>query len=176
VRANPFPHLFGGSDPDDVLPIAYFSDFYCPYCRVLERDLSKVLSEDPALRLVQHELPLLGGASVSAAKAVLAADLQGGYSDMKARLLRTGLITDEAYLRAVAPDLGLDADRLLHDMESPEIADRLLTSRALGKVFGIVGTPALVIGRTLVMGAVTNRTIERVVSDERALGALHSGS
>lgn len=169
VRANPCGSLFGELEDQEVLAIAYFSDFYCPYCRVLEQNLSNVFADDAGLRLVQHELPLLGGASVSAAKAVLAADLQGGYSEMKARLLRTGLITNEAYLRAVTPELGLDADRLLRDMESPEIADRLLTSRALGRVFGIAGTPALVIGRTLVMGAVTARTIKRVIEDERAL-------
>lgn len=169
VRAHPCAALFGGAGTDGGLPIAYFSDFNCPYCRVLEDDLADVLAADPGLRLVRHELPLLGAASASAARAVLAADLQGGHEAMKARLLRAGLVTDESYLRAVAGPLGLDPDRLLRDMASPEVADRLRTSLALGRAFGIVGTPALVIGRTLVVGAVSARTIRAVVRDERAM-------
>ena len=168
IRADPCAALFGGSSDDGMTQIAYFSDFNCPYCRVLEGELDRVLRADPNLLLVRHELPLLGGASASAARAVLAADLQGQYDALKARLLRAGLITDEPYLRAVTPALGIDPDRLVRDMASPAIADRLLTSRALGQAFGIVGTPALVVGRTLVMGAVSARTVERVVRDDRA--------
>lgn len=169
VRAAPCEPLFGDAGADGALPIAYFSDFNCPYCRVLEGVLADVLAADPGLRLVRHELPLLGAASASAARAVLAADLQGGYDVMKTRLLRAGLITDEPYLRAVAGPLGLDADRLIRDMDAPTVTDRLRTSLALGRVFGIVGTPALVIGRTLVVGAVSARTIRAVVRDERAM-------
>lgn len=169
LRADPCTALFGEGDADGTLPIAYFSDFNCPYCRVLEGDLDDVLAGDVELRLVRHELPLLGAASASAARAVLAADLQGGYEAMKARLLRAGLVTDEPYLRAVAGPLGLDPERLIQDMDSPAVADRLRTSLALGRAFGIVGTPALVVGRTLVVGAVSARTIRAVVRDERAM-------
>ena len=169
VRTEPCVALFGEAADGGELSIAYFSDFNCPYCRVLEGDLDDVLAADPGLRLVRHELPLLGGASMMAAKAVLAADLQGGYDAMKARLLRAGLITDAPYLRAVAGPLGLDADRLLADMEGATVAQRLLTSLALGRTFGIVGTPALVVGRTLIFGAVSARTLRQVIRDERAL-------
>lgn len=168
VRADLCSALFGAAGDADVVPIAYFSDFNCPYCRVLEGELDAVLAGDPDVRLVRHELPLLGAASLSAAKAVLAADLQGGYEAMKERLLRAGLITDAPYLRAVAGPLGLDADRLLADMEGAAVADRLLTSRALGQVFGFVGTPALVIGRTVVIGSISADTIRQVIRDERA--------
>lgn len=168
VRADLCTALFGESGSRGRLPIAYFSDFNCPYCRVLEGRLADVLARDPGLRLVRHELPLLGGPSVSAAKAVLAADLQGGSEALRARLLRAGLITDEPYLRAVSEPLGLDGERLLRDMDSAEVADRLRTSLALGRVLGLVGTPALVIGHTLVVGAVSTRTLWAVVRDERA--------
>jgi protein-disulfide isomerase len=172
VRADLCTAMFGESGSRGDLPIAYFSDFNCPYCRILEGSLADVLATDPGLRLVRHELPLLGAASVAAAKAVLAADLQGGYEAMKARLLRAGLITDEAYLRAVSGPLGLDGERLLRDMDSTKVADRLRTSLALGQVFGLVGTPALVIGRTLVVGNVSARTLRMVVRDERREPAL----
>ena len=168
ARADLCGALFGGASSTDVVPMAYFSDFNCPYCRVLEGEIDDVLAGDPGVHLVRHELPLLGDASVSAAKAVLAADLQGGYEVLKARILRAGLITDAPYLRAVAGPLGLDAERLLAEMESEAVADRLLTSRALGRLFGLNGTPALIVGRTAILGSASARTIGQVIRDERA--------
>ena len=59
VRVDPCPALFGTDGTPGVVPIAYFSEFRCPYCRALERDLDTLLVEFPAsFRFVQHELPI----------------------------------------------------------------------------------------------------------------------
>ena len=42
-----------------------------------------------------------------------------------------------------------------------------LRSRALADVFGFRGTPGLVIGRTVLNGAVDRHLIERILDDER---------
>lgn len=61
VRVDPCPALFGTDGTPGVVPIAYFSEFRCPYCRALERDIDTLLAESPAsFRLVQHELPIFG--------------------------------------------------------------------------------------------------------------------
>lgn len=166
VRSDLCRALFGPSTEGGNVPAAYFSDFNCPNCRVLERELASVVESD-GLQLVWHELPILGAASVSAAQAVLAAERQGQREAMRARLLRAGLVTDEPYIRAVAEDLGLDPDLLMKDMESLEVHDMLLTSRALAEVFGFIGTPALVVGRTVIIGSVPAGTIRQVVEDEQ---------
>lgn len=126
------------------------------------------------LRLVRHELPVLGDASVLAAKAVLAAEEQGKHTAMKQRLSRATFITDEAFIRTVAQSVGIDARRLAADMASEDIARQLATSRALADMFGFVGTPALVIGSTVTVGAVTEGTIRAVIADERALSVPQS--
>ena len=61
--------------PAGRVPVAVFSDFYCPYCRVLIEHLGA--RDDPRISLHWHELPLLGPVSVVAAKAAVAADRQG---------------------------------------------------------------------------------------------------
>ncbi|ABV94841.1 putative protein-disulfide isomerase [Dinoroseobacter shibae DFL 12 = DSM 16493] len=170
--------LFGmDAVPEGVVPIASFSDYACPFCRVLTPRL-QALEETSGgtIRIKWHELPLLGPASADGARAALAAGLQGRYADAHARLIRAGFQPSEAYLRVLATDLDLDADRLLRDMDSPQVTAALTDSRALAQLFGLVGTPALLVGRTLVQGEVSARTLDRLIALERRDGPIPSCS
>ena len=55
---------------------------------------------------------------------------------------------------AIAADVGLDDQRLRRDMENPAIEEYLDETIRLARTLGINGTPAFVIGDTLVPGAV----------------------
>ena len=173
VRADLCGALFGiGFGDDSRIPLAYFTDVNCPNCRILEHGLSSVMARDPTgLRLVRHELPLLGPASVIAARALLAADAQGRRENLAKRLTRASFVTDEALIRALAGSIGIDANRLLIEMKSPSVEAHLLTSQALAREFGLAGVPALFVGRTLITGAVPGDTIMKVIEDERAMSA-----
>lgn len=173
VRADPCGALFGMPDAAEVVPIAYFGDVRCVACRALERDLETVLAaEGPRLRLVQHELPIFGAASEYAARASVAAAAQGQRAGLRQRFVRRPIVPEEAALRAMSAELGIDADRLLQDMASPVVQDALDRSRALADVFGFAGTPAMVVGRTAILGAVPVGVLEQVIRDERTLGPL----
>ena len=168
VLADPCVALFG-TQPDRRLPIAFFSDFNCPNCRVLEAILIRYDAENPGtIRIVRHELPLLGAASTVAGKAVLAADLQGGYAAMHDRLMRASLVTDLNYVVTIAQSVGLDGQRLVADMQSPEIDKTLKRSRAIAKVFGFYGTPSTVIGHTVFLGALPEADVEQIIAEELA--------
>lgn len=155
--------LFAGTPAPGVVPVASFSDYNCAYCRVL----TKMLQEVPGIAITWHELPLLGERSVVAAKAALAAGMQGAYLQMHARLMRSGYRIDEVYLRDAAAEFGLDAGRLLADMKGPEVARQLERSAGLATLFGIYGTPALVVGRVLVLGNIDRADLERLIAMER---------
>jgi protein-disulfide isomerase len=163
--------LFGSAPlPPGTVPVASFSDYYCPYCRDLTVRLAA--REDPGLRVAWHELPLLGEASEAAARAALAADLQGAYAALQARLMRARFQPTDAYLAEVGRSLGLDVPRLLADARGEEV-DRLLdTSARAAATLGIGATPALVVGRTLVTGAITDDRLERLIDLERAAGQV----
>jgi predicted DsbA family dithiol-disulfide isomerase len=166
--------LFGMTKvPEGVVPIASFSDYACPFCRVLTPRLEALeANSDGAIRIKWHELPILGPASAEGARAALAAAQQGRYAEAHARLIRAGFQPTEAYLRALSMDLGLDADLLLRDMRSPQIDAALTDSRALAQLFRVVGTPALLVGRTLVQGEISPRNLDRLVEIERADGPI----
>lgn len=165
--------LFGPDPiPNGVVPIASFSDYHCIFCRVLTPRLQALSETREDIRLKWHELPILGPQSDLAARAALAAGRQGAYAAMHARLIRAAFQPSETYLRAVTQDLGLDADRLIQDMRSPEITEALLDSRALAQVFDLVGTPALVVGRTLVQGEISSGHLDQLIALERREGPL----
>ncbi|WHZ38514.1 DsbA family protein [Sagittula sp. MA-2] len=166
VRTNPCAAFFGEGATDTV-PVAMFSDFACPICRVMDDRLTDLEESDPAtFHIVRHQLPLLGVASATASRAVLAADLQGRYRDMHARLIRSPAVTDESYIAAIAENLDLDADRLLEDMRSDAIERRLGLTAAIADVFGFIGTPAFAVGRTVFMGSIPTGALRKLIAEE----------
>lgn len=172
VAADLCGALFGGRDfSAGTVPIASFSDYYCPYCRVQTRLLTRIEAESGGtVRVVWHELPLLGDSSRLAAKAALAARRQDAYAAFHARMMRAAFQATPGYLEALAASIDLDPARLAADMESPEIARELAISAALARRFGFFGTPALVIGKTAALGEIAENVGLRLIELERAEG------
>ena len=168
VRADPCTALFGGL-ADPRLPIAFFSDFNCPNCQLLNATLEEFLAARPDdLRLIRHQLPLLGTALTVASQAVLAADLQGGYQAMHDRLIRARMVTDLNAVVRIAETAGLDGQRLVADMQTDRIATALDTAKAVAPVFGFYGTPATVIGRTVFLGNPPAADVAQIIDAELA--------
>lgn len=172
VRAGLCQTLFGAAlIPAGTVPIAYFSDFRCPYCRVLGPRLAAIEARsDMAVTVAWHEWPILGDASVNAARAALAARRQGAYQAFHERLISSPFVPTPAYLADLAGRVGLDPARLAADMDSPSVAREIATSRALAGIFQFRGTPGLVVGRTIINGAIDEAALAALIERERAEG------
>lgn len=168
VRADICGALFGDDlSETQPVPVAFFTEYYCPYCRVQTKTLAALEARpDSNLRVIWHELPLLGQSSEVAAQAALAAKRQGAYVAFHERLMKSSFVATPEYLQALAQDIGVDHERLIADMQSAPVTEELEKSAALARVFGIFGTPALIIGRTIIQGQVDEKTILRVVEME----------
>lgn len=165
IEADPAAHLFDHPTPGN-LPVAVFSDVNCPNCRSVSAILMDWLkSGREPIEITWHELPWLGPTSLLGAKAIYAAEAQGGGLAMHDRLTGTQFRPSPQFLAQIATEIGLDPDRLRADLDGPEVARRLERAEALAYVFGIPGTPALVVGRTLVVGALPAPQLRRLVRD-----------
>jgi protein-disulfide isomerase len=142
--------LFRDGIAPGTVPIAFFTDINCPFCRAMERWLPDMGGARASL--TWHDLPLLGPASRAAAQAVAAAHLQGAGNAMRARLHRARLQPTPDYIRSLADGIGLDADRLVADMAGPAVTARLAESLGLFHGFRAAGTPTLIVGGTLAVG------------------------
>ena len=158
--------LFGPAPDPARIQIAYFTDYRCMYCRKTSPMLAKMASGGDA-QLTWHELPLLGQISSIAARAAVAARAQGAYDTFHHRLMGTPVVPTPAYLGQLADEASIDPEKLLLDMTAPETERQLRISAALARRFGFIGTPALVVGRTAVLGGVDRRLVERLIAAER---------
>ena len=156
-----------GGNPKGAITIVEFSDVRCPYCRRMLPTLAQALAANKDVRIVYKDLPVLGPGSVLGARAELAAAKQGGYEKMHLALMTgTSNITDDV-VHSAASKLGLDWARLQSDMKSQDVQDRIDANLALAKRLDLQGTPAYVVGETMLPGAVELADLQRVISEAR---------
>lgn len=155
-------------NPDGDVTLVEFFDYRCPYCKRVSGTLVQLMEEDPKLRVVMKEFPILSQESVQAARAGLAAARQGKYHSFHFALMDKGGSFSDQEIFAVAQSVGLDVERLRADMQDPAIESTLRRVHRLAGKLGISGTPAFVIGDTLVPGAVGLEQLRALVAEARA--------
>jgi protein-disulfide isomerase len=155
-------------DPRGAVAVVEFFDPRCGYCKRMRPVVEELLRRQRDVRWVVKDLPILGPASVLASRALLAAQRQGRYAELHDALLKLREEPAEPVLRREAERAGLDWARLKRDMDDPAVQRRLDANARLARALRIEGTPAMVVGETLVPGAVDLATLERLVAEARA--------
>ena len=159
-----------GNPKGDVTMVEFF-DYNCGYCKRAMVDMLDLLKNDPKLRVVLKEFPVLGEGSVEAAKIAAAATMQdkGGkkYLEFHRKLLtgRGRVAKDQAI--AAAKAAGFDVAQLQRDAEGPEVRKALEESFTLAEALGLNGTPSYVIGSNVVIGAVGLAKLKESISQAR---------
>ena len=155
-------------NPDGDVTVVEFFDYNCPYCRRVMPEVQALLEEDPNVRLVYREWPILGDGSVFAARAALAARKQGKYEEFHwAMMGMNGRAEEDSVLR-IAREVGLDIDRMRADMQAPEVDMHIETSMELTRALGFQGTTSFVIGHALVPGLVEKDVLADQVDRARS--------
>lgn len=161
------PNTPVGGNPEGNVSLVEFFDYRCPYCKQVEPALESLVRQDPQLRVVYKEFPVLGPVSVTAAHAALAAHKQGKYTAFhRAMMALKGQIDDEA-VYAVASSVGLDVERLKRDMKAPDVESQLKANLALADALDISGTPGFVVGDQIVPGAVGLDDLKQMIDAAR---------
>ena len=154
-------------NPKGDLTIVEFFDFRCPVCKKVHPVLSDVVKADGNIRVVYKQWPILGPESEYAARIALAARYQGKYLALHEALIgaEAKLTIDE--VMRIAAKVGLDRQRLLKDIDRPEIQQDLMKSFALAEELKINGTPSYIIGDQLVKGARDAANFRSIIAQAR---------
>jgi len=156
----------GGNVNGDVTIVEFF-DYQCPYCKRAHVSLTEAVAKDGKIKIIYKEFPILSEESRIAAVAALAARNQGKYLPFHNALLSTRDKLTAESIFAIAKSVGLDVDKLRKDMQSPEIGRALERNMALADALNIRGTPAFIVGREIVPGAIDVDTIRELVKRAR---------
>jgi len=159
-----------GNHDGDVTFVEFF-DYNCTYCKHAMNDMLTLLKDDPKLKVVLKEFPVLGPGSVEAAQVAVAVRMQDKtgkkYLEFHQKLLGGRGQADRAHALAVAKEIGLDMTQLQKDMQSPEVQATLDENFKLADALGLNGTPSYVIGGQVVVGAVGLPTLKQDINTAR---------
>jgi len=160
-------------NPNGDVTLVEFFDYNCGYCKHAVNDVAKLVSEDPKLKVVFKELPVLAKSSETAARIAIAVRMQdkgNKYFEFHRRLLANkGEATKERAL-AAAKEAGFDIARIQKDMDSEEVNKSLAEAKAIADGLGIQGTPTFIIGDELIVGAQGYDKLKSKIASVRKCG------
>lgn len=161
-----FPGMVMGN-PQGTVTLVEFTDFACGYCRQSVPDVEALIADNPDLKIVIRELPIIASTSPDAARWGLAAAEQGKYPAFHKAMFATGR-TDPASIEVAARDAGLDLDRARVFIKDPRVQTELAGNLELARQLGIDGTPSWVVGEQLLAGAVGKDALAKAVAAARS--------
>src|SRR5690606_4627384 len=117
--------------PNAPITIVEFADFECGMCRMASGPIDEFVTANDDVRLVFKNFPLGGHEHAEeAARAAMAADLQGKFWEMHHAIFAAQALTDTALVQ-MASDLKLDVEKFKKDLSSEAIADAVARDRKL---------------------------------------------
>ena len=155
----------GGSEA--AITLVEFFDYRCPHCRRAKRVLDHIVAADPDVRIIYKEFPILGPRSVLAARAALAARVQGKYLAFHDALMAAEGSFDREHIFSVAVSVGLDPDLLSRDMNDPAIDNLIERNQRLARALGVNSTPNFVLGQRLIRGAPNLKQLREMIAEVR---------
>jgi protein-disulfide isomerase len=154
IYRRPTAPVAGNKDGD--ITVTEFFDYNCGFCKKSLGDVVGLIKQDPKVRVVLKELPILSQDSLDAAKIALAAKLQGKYWEVHTGLLDSKARATGAAAIKIAEKFGLDIARLKQDAEGPEVKAEIEAAKSLANKMGINGTPHFLVGDRSIAGAPTD--------------------
>ena len=157
-----------GNPQGDVTVVEFF-DYRCGYCKAVLPAVQRLLKDDPKVRYVMKDLPILSPESRIAAKLTLAVwrSEPKRYFDLHTKLMESRGDLTENRIYDIAKAVGVDVARAKRDMNAAEVEEVLVANMNLAQALGITGTPGFVVGNHLVPGAIDYDALKELVDRAR---------
>lgn len=167
LENSPLDPVLG--NPEGDVTLVEFFDYNCGYCKRAHDDLLRLIENDPELRVVMKEFPVLGRPSMEAAAVSIAVHQVAPDRFMEFHDVLIGFEgqADEAAALAVADELGLPRDEIEAAMESAVVRETVEQSYEIAQALGLSGTPSYVVGDIVQFGAVGYDTLRESINEAR---------
>ncbi len=157
-----------GNKNGDVTLVEFF-DYHCGYCKRFFTTIAKLVEEDSNLKVVFKELPIISEDSEIATRASLAVyniDPTKYYA-FHAALMKINGRFDVEKMVSLAKQAGLDETTFIDAMKSEKVSQEIAETKELAESLGVSGTPVVVIGKSMIPGAVDIDTVRAKIAFAR---------
>ena len=160
------------ANPGGKVTVTEFFDYRCPYCKASLPAIQALILQNPDIRFVFKEYPIIPdadgqiGVSLRASEAALAAARAGKYQLVHDAMMATSPLDDDGIARALKAN-GLDPATTVADAADVR---HIKDVRDLALAIGAHGTPAFVVGDTLIEGNSMDQLALAIEQAKRAKG------
>ncbi|HYV47968.1 MAG TPA: thioredoxin domain-containing protein, partial [Myxococcaceae bacterium] len=151
------------------ITLVEISDYQCPYCGRANATIQQLQKDyGDKLRLVMKENPLdsIHPFARGAAKAALAAGVQGKYWPMHDKLFENQRSLDQASLEKYAAELGLNVDRFKKDQNDPKWDQVIARDQGLAQQLQATSTPQFFVNGRHISGARELNVFKGIIDEE----------
>jgi protein-disulfide isomerase len=148
-------------NPEGSVTIVEFTDYNCPYCRAMLPVMQRLVAEEPELRIVYKEMPILAPESWYAAQMALEANAQGKYREFHETMFGVGA-RSESMVDTVAEIVELD----LEGVDLSKYDAQINATLGLGQDLQTTGTPTYVIGSRMLVGEVGYEALKQAIAEQ----------
>lgn len=153
-------------NPNGRITVVEFFDFNCGYCKVIAPEILEIARTQPDVRIVMKDMVIFGEASEYAAAGASLAKTQQQYIAIHGAFMRTKPLTDEQVDRILTAN-GVSPADARAAQRSPVRQGYLRDVQALAGEMGIDGTPAFVVGQSVVHGADPDSLKAAIAAEKR---------
>jgi len=158
------PMIIGDVNASKI--IFEFVDYNCGYCLKFHEQVLSVLNEDQNTKLVIMQMPILGESSISFSKMVIAASFQNKFEEVHNYLYSSNRKSKMADILGDLFLMNIDIVQLEQDMNSEKVSDVVLSHEQFVNKFKLNGTPAIIIGDTIIPGYIEKNKIIEILENE----------
>ena len=159
-------------NPDGDVTLVEFFDYNCGYCRQAVPDMAALLAEDPNLKVILKEFPILSNESIDAARVgILVSQTDADYWTFHETLFSSRGKVDKSVALQAAADQGLSQIDLELRMGEEQVARTIQNSYEIAQALGITGTPTYIIGNEIIPGAIGASELRSRIANMRECGS-----
>ena len=143
-----------------------FVDYNCGYCLKFHQQVLSVLNEDQNTKLIIMQMPILGESSITFSKIAVAASFQNKFEEVHNYLYSSDRKSKMADILGDLFLMNIDIAQLEKDMNSEEVSKVILSHEQFVNDFKFNGTPAIIIGETIIPGYIEKDKIIEILENE----------
>lgn len=170
LAGGPDDIIFG--NPDGDVTVVEFYDYNCGYCKRAMDDMLEIVKNDPNVKFILKEFPILGPESVEASTVSIAVNRVAPEKAAKfhTQMLGSAGRADKAKAMSIAENLGIDLAALEKEMLDEGLLEGVGKTYEMAQALEINGTPSYVVGDEPIFGAVGSSGIVTKIQNMRACG------